>query len=133
MSPACVGVQISLEITNPGRNAADGRHVLERPQPWRGGCWGAAAASDVDGLRVSHTDPGEMVTEQHVMVSQGTQHCSSHLPCEREDLTDGHPMPWLSSGGEPLGVVDGDDAGTQGCGLPLSPCSPAWPVRAQQG
>lgn len=62
--------------------------------------------------------------EQHVMVSQARP-WSSHLPCEREELTAGHLVPWLSSGAELLGDADGARAGAQGCGLPLSPCSPA--------
>ena len=38
----------------------------------------------------------------------------------------------MSSGAEPFGDANGDGAGAQGSALPLSPCSPAWPVGTRQ-
>lgn len=127
---------IYLEMINPGGNAEGNRCALNVHSLGNVGAGGQLQFLVLMGSWVNSTDHGVMVMEQHVMVSQGT----ALLLCEREELTAGHHVPWPSSRAQPLGDVDGDHVGAQGCGfvitktrtgLPLNPCSPAQPVGAQ--
>lgn len=89
-------------------------------QPWKNEGRGSTAAAVIYGLLGSGTDPGWTVTEQHVMMGQGT--ASFLIPAVTQRGAH-RPVLGLSCEAEPLGDADGEGAGVWGAPCPLAPCT----------
>uniref|UniRef100_A0A8B9IQZ5 V-type proton ATPase 21 kDa proteolipid subunit c'' n=3 Tax=Anatidae TaxID=8830 RepID=A0A8B9IQZ5_ANSCY len=74
-------------------------------QPWKSEGRGSTAAAVIYGLLGSGTDPGWTVTEQHVMMGQGT--ASFLIPAVTQRGAH-RPVLGLSCEAEPLGDADGE-------------------------